>query len=140
MSKINTISHIFSCFFMCGLIWTIQWVHYPSFSFVKDKFLDFHSFHSARITWIVLPIMFIELITAGYLVLQMPQEKWLWWNGLGVGLIWLSTAFLSVPFHNQLSSGFSENSIHMLVLTNWVRTILWSLRSAGWLYFLSLRL
>lgn len=96
--------------------------------------------HSARITWIVAPIMFLELFTSLLLVVKTPDEKWLWLNMVGVCLIWLSTALLSVPYHNQLSSGFSERAIHLLVLTNWVRTALWSLRSAGWIYYLSFKL
>lgn len=36
--------------FLCGLIWVIQLVHYPSFHFVEDsRFIDFQAFHTQRI-------------------------------------------------------------------------------------------
>lgn len=121
--------HIFSCFFMTGLIWLIQLVSYPSFLFVEEKrFLEFHHFHSSRISLIVSPVMSIELISAAGLALFMGG--WLWWtNAVGVVLIWLSTAFLSVPLHGQLGLGKDINLIRKLVQTNWPRTVLWSVRS-----------
>jgi hypothetical protein len=44
-------------------------------------------------------------------------------------LIWSSTLFLSIPYHNILSAGFSSEAAQKLVLTNWPRTVLWSVRS-----------
>ncbi len=45
------------------------------------------------------------------------------------GLIWLATAFLSVPAHNKLSIEFNLETVQFLNQSNWVRTIFWSLRS-----------
>lgn len=126
---------IFACFFMTGLIWTIQLVHYPSFAFVGD-FAPFHRFHSQRITWIVLPVMTLELLTAAWLAYDGPPGPW-WINLVGVLLIWAATAFLSVPAHERLGRGFDARVSARLVATNWVRTLLWSARAAGldvWLY------
>ena len=140
MFKINLLLQIFSCFFLCGLIWTIQVVHYPGFIFNKEQFLDFHSFHSQRITWIVAPVMLLELLTAIGLLLQHSPSVALWGNLISIALIWLATLFVSVPYHSELSSGFSEVAIQKLVITNWIRTTLWTLRSGVWLYVLSGRL
>ena len=53
---------------LVGLIWTIQLVHYPSFSFVaEDHFLEFHRHHTRSITWVVMPLMLVELALAFYL-------------------------------------------------------------------------
>ncbi len=127
--------------FLTGLIWTVQLVHYPSFRFVDERiFKDFHLFHGTRISILVIPLMIIELITSGIL----------WWNSdpfslhsIGFYLviaIWISTAALSVPAHNKLTSGMDQKAIRILVNTNWVRTILWTSKAVIGLYFLDLSL
>lgn len=115
---------------MTGLIWLVQLVHYPAFHFVDQKqFSDFHFFHSQRITWIVLPIMFVELVTAVLLFYTAGGMIW-GLNLLGVLLLWLATALLSVPIHNQLAIAPTPALVENLIWTNWPRTILWTLRSA----------
>lgn len=129
------LTQIFCCFFLTGLIWVIQLVHYPSFEFVDGAFVDFHRFHSQRISWIVIPLMLVELASAMALAAENPSHYGL--NALGVALIWLSTFFLSVPIHNQLVDGKNQELIAQLVLSNWPRTVLWTLRSGYWLYEMS---
>ena len=52
----------FISFSLVGLIWTIQVVHYPSFSYVdNDHYIDFQHFHMRAITYIVMPLMLFEL-------------------------------------------------------------------------------
>jgi hypothetical protein len=133
-------AHLFACFFMTGLIWVIQIVHYPSFGYFDEvRFAGFHAFHSSRITWIVLPMMTLELLTGIALVAQRP-DWFLISNLLGLVGIWLATALLSVPLHNRLAEGFSDSTIARLVLTNWPRTILWSFRSLFLLSFVNFSL
>ncbi|RNC84036.1 MAG: hypothetical protein ED557_07870 [Balneola sp.] len=126
---------------MTGLIWTIQLVHYPSFYFVdRERFKEFHIFHSKRISILVVPLMIFELISSGIL----------WWessafslNSLGFYLviaIWISTAAFSVPAHNKLSSEMDKKTIRILVNTNWIRTLLWTIKASIGVYFLSLSL
>lgn len=126
---IALITHVFSCFFMTGVIWTIQVVHYPSFSFAREQFGQFHKFHSNRITWIVLPAMSVELISAIALVYFDPSTFWISNLG-GVLIIWGATAALSVPQHGKLAAGFDPIATKRLTLTNWVRTITWTVRSS----------
>jgi hypothetical protein len=124
------ILHFFSCAFLTGLIWVIQILTYPGFSKVApDQFLAFHAHHSSAITWIVGPVMLLEVGTAGLLLLQSSNSIFLWMNLIGLMLIWLSTLLLSIPYHNILSVGFDVQAAKKLVITNWPRTILWSLRS-----------
>jgi len=113
---------------MTGLIWLIQLVHYPSFKSVDDNlFKEFHKFHSLRITFIVGPIMLVELITGGLLLLN-DSSALLIANLVLLVLIWLSTAVYSIPTHNKLQHGKNLKIISKLVNTNWPRTILWSIR------------
>ncbi len=114
--------------FLVGLIWTIQLVHYPSFAKVNpDRFLDFHSFHTRSISLIVIPLMLSELILSLWILGQDQSLLSLVMFALLL-IIWGSTAFLSVPLHNQLSLGYSEKAISALVATNWIRTIAWTVR------------
>ena len=127
--------HMASTFFLCGLIWCIQLVHYPSFRFVHpERFVEFERFHTQAITWIVGPAMLLELFTAVLLLGSLRPALGIL-NVASVGAIWISTALLSVPCHSQLASGYSAESIDRLVHTNWPRTVLWSLRMMAWLTF-----
>lgn len=124
------------CLLMTGLIWLVQLVHYPSFHFVHpQRFQEFHLHHSSRITFIVAPLMGLELVTAMLLAYERDNSYAWWLNLLGVALIWGCTAFLSVPLHNQLANGYDYDKVNALVVTNWARTLIWSVRSI-WLLVL----
>jgi hypothetical protein len=45
-----------------------------------------------------------------------------------VAVVWLSTALLQMPRHKTLGSGFDRRVWSGLVLSNWVRTVVWSAR------------
>ena len=122
--------HLFSTFFLTGLIWIVQLVHYPTFKYVdKVEFIPFENFHKNRISIIVIPLMFTELITG--MLLYYASEFGIIYSVATLLLIctWLSTFFLSVPLHSKLSAGKNIESIRKLILTNWPRTIFWTLRS-----------
>ncbi len=122
--------NLFSSVFLCGLIWVIQLVHYPSFHYVnEDRFLEFHQFHNTRISVIVLPLMISELITSG--LLWWPTN-WISLHSIGFYLvigIWLSTFLISVPLHGKLGDGKNDSLIIALVNTNWIRTFFWTAKA-----------
>ena len=142
--------HLAATWALVGLIWTIQLVHYPSFAHVApDRWAEAHAFHSARITWIVAPLMLTELATGLILALSSVTSGSAAGAAtsiantpsmigppviafrLGLALIvaiWLATFLLSVPAHNLLSRGYDPGVHRHLVQTNWVRTIAWTLR------------
>ncbi len=132
------ILNIFCSFFMCGLIWLVQLVHYPFFSRAeRSQFTEHIRFHGMRISFVVLPVMIAELISSILLTLYAPSFQTIHLIGLIVViLIWLSTFLLQVPQHAKLTVGFDEHAIRKLVHTNWIRTILWSVKSALSLYIL----
>ena len=128
--------HIFSSFFMTGLIWLIQLVHYPTFHQIDESsFLRFTDFHGTRITWIVAPIMSLELAT-GLFQFCILQDVFWGSQMLLIAGIWAGTAFLSVPCHNELRKKRSKREIEKLVSSNWLRTILWSVRSLCLIFYL----
>jgi len=126
--------------YLTGLIWTIQAVHYPLFDQVgNESFPAYEAEHARRITWVVGPPMIIELITSATLVFWRPEPipAWWAWTGLAlVGVIWVSTVALQVPQHNRLAKRFEPGAHRMLVSSNWVRTLAWSARAGLALYAL----
>ncbi|NNF57532.1 MAG: hypothetical protein HKN04_04755 [Rhodothermaceae bacterium] len=125
--------HAVATLAMFGAIWIVQLVHYPLFSGVGEAgWTAYEGQHQTRITWIVGPLMVVELVTAVWLVFERPPFVPTWMALLGVllvGVIWLSTAFVQVPLHNTLSQGFDATAHQRLVATNWIRTVAWSLRA-----------
>ena len=121
--------NVISAFFLTGVIWTIQIVHYPSFHYIdKLSFVNFHQFHERRISIIVMPLMILELISSVALFFNDMSNHTFLLNLIVVGLIWCSTFFIQVPIHNILSQKKDNTMIEKLVNTNWIRTFLWSMR------------
>ena len=124
--------NVASTWFMVGIIWLIQIVHYPLFVHVGSKeFRTFHENHKILITPVVGIVMIVELVTSGIIIFQIPNGIPNWTVIVGfilLGVIWFSTLLFQIPFHNKLSLKFDENVLRMLINTNWIRTICWSLR------------
>jgi hypothetical protein len=115
--------------FMVGLIWFVQIVHYPLFAAVgKEEFKEFEQAHQRLTTWVVAPVMLLELATAVALVALIPPvQQALSWMGLFLlAVVWISTWLLQVPAHTALAAGFTLEAHRRLVITNWIRTIAWS--------------
>jgi len=132
LSLLVLVLHFAATFYMVGLVWFVQQVHYPLFAGVgSQQFPAYERAHVSRTNPVVGPPMLIEVVTALVLVaLPIPNVPHLlpW---LGVGLlvvIWLSTSLLQVPRHRELSAGFETSTHRSLVATNWIRTSAWSLR------------
>lgn len=121
--------HFAACAFLAGLIWTVQLILYPAFAYSDPRqFASLHAMHSSKITAVVGPAMTLELVTAIALFFQ-EMSHWIWsLNLASIVLIWLWTAFVSMPIHQGLSQGFELDRINRLVRTNWLRTIVWTLR------------
>ena len=134
--------NISSTWFMVGLIWLIQVVHYPLFNLVgKNEFQVYHNGHSVLITPLVGTVMIIELISSILMVVFPPKNVSLTILIIGVILvfiIWASTAFLQIPQHNALANAYELKAHNSLVQTNWIRTIAWSMRGFLLLYMLHL--
>lgn len=130
--------------FLAGLIWTIQVVHYPLFARVgREGFAAYEQSHAHLITLVVGPAMLAELLAAVALVALRPKgvPAWACWASLALlAVIWASTAFIQVPCHNVLSRGFDADAHARLVSSNWIRTAAWSARAVlvawcGWKAF-----
>ena len=116
-------------FYMTGLIWFVQVVHYPLYDRVGAKeFARYEADHTSLTGLVVGPPMLVELGSALACGSLFPMTERVVSLGL-VGVIWVSTAVFSIPAHNRLQEGFDAPTAQRLVWTNWIRTIAWTLRS-----------
>ncbi|MFO7846388.1 MAG: hypothetical protein R6V27_07495 [Balneolaceae bacterium] len=125
--------------FMTGLIWTVQLVHYPSFhAFEKNQFAKHMDFHRTRISYIVLPVMLLELASSVSLAAMSTNFRSEFIIALAVLIIiWASTFFLQVPAHGAIAQTYDRDVVKKLVATNWIRTLCWTFRTSILLYVLS---
>lgn len=125
-------THFAATWAMFGVIWFVQLIHYPLLGKVgADSFVAFEKELLNRTSFVVIPLMVTEIAAAGILaILNWGSELSLLSviNLVSVALIWVSTFFIQVPLHNKLSDGFDSVAHQKLVLTNWIRTILWTIR------------
>lgn len=121
-----------STWFMVGLIWFVQVVHYPLFSKIElQRYTEYQKSHQRLTTWVVGPPMLVEAVTTVLLAYFVPPEVALGSVLLGIGLlfvIWISTAAVQVPCHGKLEQQFDADVHRRLVLSNWIRTLAWSAR------------
>ncbi len=144
MKDVLFLVHAGATLFLVGLIWTIQIVHYPLFASVGESgYAAYQTSHMSRITYIVAPVMLAELATAVYFafVNYEPVDRRIFWFGLALVLvIWASTAFIQSPVHGRLAEKFDVDLVNKLVFTNWIRTILWTVRGALVLWMMWLKI
>ena len=127
------IIHLFTTLFMTGLCWFVQVVHYPLF--LKINLSDFPAYQKAnfRTGYVAIPVMFIEMIT-GLMLLYNHFDFIFILNAILLLLIGLSTFLLQVPFHLRLLINPNHQLMRRLILSNWIRTSSWTVRSAILLY------
>ncbi|MFN3345522.1 MAG: hypothetical protein ACK412_07715 [Chloroherpetonaceae bacterium] len=136
--KLIWLLHLAATLFMTGVIWFVQVVHYPLFSRVgNETFTLYESMHATLTTLVVFPAMMLELLSAAVLLLNNKDDWRLWAGMLLLIVIWISTMFVQVPKHSELSVGFNSAVHASLVATNWIRTVAWSLRSALVIWIIS---
>lgn len=124
--------HAAATWSLVGLIWFVQLVHYPLMGRVgRAEAAGFAAAHQRRIALLVTPLMLTEAFTALALVANPPAARDRFLPALGLTLlvfIWASTAMLQMPMHGRLLAGADPAAHRRLVRTNWIRTLLWSLR------------
>jgi hypothetical protein len=134
------LAHLAATLVLVGLIWFVQLVHYPLLTRVRPADLpDYQQAHMRRTVWVVAPPMLTELVGGVLLLGWRPPGVTLVQAVVGVALlsvIWLSTQLVQVPCHERLARTFDAAALRRLVLTNWLRTVAWSLRGGLVLWML----
>ena len=141
MSQLILCLNLVSTWYMVGLIWMVQCVHYPLFAKVSaENYVEYQQLHERYITPVVGVPMIVELVTAILLLNYLPKgvsAAWVWAALVLLVVAWLSTAFLQVPCHSKLNIAFDADVHRRLVNSNWIRTISWTLRGllVAWFVF-----
>lgn len=122
--------HLFFSLYMLGVIWFVQLVHYPIFSFLHfDIEKNPFTFHQSRTTIVIMFPMILELASIILLIfIPFPNFFSVLILLLLTLLIWLSTFTMQVPAHKMLKKIKNDSVIKKLINTNWLRTILWTLK------------
>ncbi len=126
------IIHCIATFIMVGVIWVIQLVHYPSFYFIeKKKYQSFQKFHMRNISYIVMPMMIIELFTGFILIVNFNNFKGYYNFNISLFFLlctWAITGIIFTKLHNELLKGYDKLIIKKIIKWNWIRTIFWTFR------------
>ncbi len=129
-----TTVHAAATWWLMGLIWTIQVVHYPSFDSIdRIMYADFQDRHMQAMGRLIgFPWLIEGLCVLGLFVFA-PDNTTRVLAGLG-GLLEIVviavTITKSIPAHEALRDGYVADAHRTLVDTNWWRTAAWSLRGA----------
>lgn len=117
---------------MVGVIWFVQLVHYPLLSIVPvENAASIATVHQRRTGFVVGPPMAVEGITTLFLLWSRPAGVSLWMPWVAAVFLAIalgSTVLLSVPRHERMVRQPDSKTGRELVLTNWPRTIAWSMR------------
>ena len=114
--------------YLVSLVFMTQFITYPTFLHIdKDKFSEYHRKYVNNISFIVAPVMLIELLTLS-LIAYFSSEFLIIKSLILLFVIWLTTFFIMIPSHNRISKSFNKKEIISLTNYNWVRTILWSFK------------
>ena len=133
MSEIILLANFVAATVMTGVIWFVQWVHYPLLASVPvDRAVEAAIKHQ-RSTGQVLAIpMAVEGFTTLGLLISRPEGVQIIWPWIGAVLLAValgSTVILSVPLHAKMVANPTAEVGRRLVVTNWPRTIAWSARA-----------
>lgn len=119
-------------FSMVGLIWFVQIVHYPLMDRVgREEFCKYEMDHQRLTSWVVVPLMTGELLSAVLLLWYRPSgiDSIVAWVGIVLlGSIWLVTFCVQVPQHTSLVASYDAEVHRGLVKGNWYRTLAWTAR------------
>ncbi len=118
---------------MTGVIWFVQWVHYPLLAKVPvDRAVETATEHQRRTGQVLAIPMAVEGFTTLGLLISRPESVQIFWPWFGAVLLAValgSTVFVSVPLHAKMAANPTTDIGRRLVVTNWPRTIAWSLRA-----------
>lgn len=121
--------HFAATWALVGLIWMVQVVHYPLFNEVgPDRFVAYHQRHMSLVTWVVGPLMLVELGTAAGLFYLGERSLLFVISLAALVLNWGLTALVQVPLHQKLTGGHDPRTIQHLVRSNGWRTAGWTAR------------
>lgn len=137
MSEIILLVNFVATTVMTGVIWFVQWVHYPLLATVPvddsvEIAVEVAEQHQRRTGQVLALPMVVEGFSTLGLLINRPEAVSLilpWVNAVLLAIALGSTVFVSVPLHAKMATNPSADAGRRLVVTNWPRTIAWSARA-----------
>jgi hypothetical protein len=124
--------HALATWFLVGMIWTVQYVHYPLFANVgAENYVEFQAEHVSRIGVVLAVPWIAEGVATLGLLMFARRGRELVVVSLGAAAaaaVLVISGFVSAPAHGALADGF-ETVVHERLLDwNLVRSLLWSFK------------
>lgn len=127
--------HAAVSFAMTGIMWLVQIAYYPNLALIgTDDFPKYEQTHVRRVTrpaWAMLWLELLSGLALAFVATRSLLREASYANLALLLVIWCSTWFVQVPLHRRLSDGFDTQAHRRLVRTNWVRTLVYTVRAAG---------
>ena len=128
--QLANVIHAGATWFLVGLIWTIQVVHYPSFDAIDPAtYNEFQQRHMTKMGSLVGPPWLVEGVLVLVIFVTAPTAFTIALavvGGLLEAVVIGVTLRASIPAHEALTSGFEPDAHRVLLRTNWLRTWAWS--------------
>ena len=101
---------------LVSLVFMTQFITYPTFLHIdKDKFSEYHRKYVNNISFIVAPVMLIELLTL-LLIAYFSKDFLIIKSLILLLVIWLTTFFIMIPSHNKISKAFNKKEINLSLI------------------------
>ena len=113
---------------LVGIILMTQFITYPLFQLIDADFNRYHRAYTKRMGYIVAPLMVLELLLVIKITTHHYSNGIIILIGFLTLIIWLSTFFIQVPVHNNISKEKPKNQILFLIKSNYIRTLCWLLK------------
>ena len=123
--------HLAATWAMVGFIWTIQILQYPLMARVPaDAFPSYVEGHQRRVVAVLAVFAVVEVVAAAAVgVVSDEVPTWLWLgSGAILAALWVATGLFYAPLHGRLADGWDADLHHLLVRSNWWRTLGWTTR------------
>ncbi len=136
---ITFLIQIITSFSLLGITWFMQLIHFPLLNNIKEGFTQYERSHLKRAACFTGPLLVIDLVTSILLVAFEGSSilvRLATANLVFNIIYWLWTFVYQLQQHQKLSVGFSKSTIHKLILSNWFRTLVWTLKSATLIWML----
>lgn len=138
MAEVILLANFIATATMVGVIWFVQWVHYPLLATAPvdnsvDVTIQVAKQHQRRTGQVLaLPMAIEGFSTLGLLIVRPDAVSFVlpWFGAVLLAVALGSTVLLSVPLHAKLATNPTADIARRLVVTNWPRTVAWTARGA----------
>lgn len=131
--RLLLLSHAGVTLIMVGVMWSVQLTIYPQLRSVSAAdFVPYITNHSRRMVAVLAPFAPLELLLALLVFLIRPggvSAAMALASGGLLAVAWVATGVWFAPIHGRLQAGGHDAGlVDRLILSNWIRTALWSIR------------